>query len=225
MQTELHQLIDALPSAGVIRAGKLGLELAPVLSLEEHRALLSRLTHLTRSTAGHRHTLTAWLGDLLVHGKPLRRGQITDCALAAGLEPGTLRNAKLVCTRILPSCRHDALSWSHHCEVALAFMAPADIERWLTLAETEALATNELRRRIRAHLAGARPVAPDSQPPFIFDLMRELRAAARVADQRRNLWHRWPPSACRRAVEELQPLLDFVERIRARGGQGEAGRN
>lgn len=106
---------------------------------------------LARTAAGARQTLTAWLGDVLAYGGARGRGLITECAAAAGFDAGTLRNAKMVCARIPVSCRHDALSWTHHCKVGLAFADSAEIERWLALAEAERLSTSELRFRVRAH--------------------------------------------------------------------------
>ena len=102
---------------------------------------MAHLARLARTTTGARQTLTAWLGDALAYGEIRYRGRIATCAGEAGLEPGTLRNAKMVCSRIPVSCRHDALSWTHHCEVGLAFADPAEIEQWLALAEREKLST------------------------------------------------------------------------------------
>ena len=127
MRTELHSLIAALPAGTVARATRLGLALAPDISAERQRDLLAHLTALVRSASGERQTVTAWLGDVLAYGGALRPGQIAACAEAVGLDAGTLRNAKMVCRRIPVSCRHDTLSWSHHCEVAIAFVAPEEI--------------------------------------------------------------------------------------------------
>jgi hypothetical protein len=152
MRTEVQQLAAELPGTGIARAGRLGLALEPQLDLEAWRCLVAHLARLTRTTTGARQTLTAWLGDALAYGDIRYRGRIKTCAGEAGLEPGTLRNAKMVCSRIPVSCRHDALSWSHHCEVGLAFADPAEIEQWLALAEREKLSTAGLRKRIRAHI-------------------------------------------------------------------------
>lgn len=215
MRTDVQRLAASLPAAAITRATRLGLTLAPHTAPELRRELLSRVAQLTRSATGERHTLTAWLGDVLAHGGPLRPGQIAACAAAAGLDAGTLRNAKMVCARIPPSRRHDALSWSHHCEIAIAFSVPDEIERWLSLAETEELPTAELRRRIRVHLAASRRVTNAAESEPTFRLMRELRAAARVTDQQRAVWKTWSPSTARLALDELQPLVQFVDALRA----------
>ena len=162
--------------------------------------------------------MTAWLGDALAYGEIRYHGRITTCAGEAGLEPGTLRNAKMVCSRIPVSCRHDALSWTHHCEVGLAFADPAEIERWLALAEREKLSTAGLRKRIRAHIAGRRQdqgAAAHSGSVEAFQLMREVRAVCRMLDQRRDIWKRWAPGTARMALQEVKPLADFIDRLRA----------
>ena len=222
MPTELQRLVGELPGTGIARAGRLGLELAPQLDQAAWRHLVTHLARLARTTTGARQTLTAWLGDALAYGELSYRGRIATCATEAALEPGTLRNAKMVCSRIPVSCRHDGLTWTHHCEVALAFADPAEIERWLALAENEKLSTRELRRRIRSHLAGRRQtedptVSPESADTF--QMLRELRAACRLLEQHRNVWRRWPSGVARLALEEIKPLVKFVDRLRTRALQ------
>ena len=163
------------------------------------------------------------MGDALAYGDIRYRGRIVTCAHEAGLEPGTLRNAKMICSRIPLSCRHDALSWTHHCEVGLAFADPAEIERWLALAEMEKLSTAELRRRIRAHFSGQRGNQTrriSSNSLLSFELMRELRATCRFLEHRRDSWRNWSPTAAQLALEEFLPLTDFVDGIRSRSLAG-----
>ena len=218
MQTDVEQLIAELPRIGIAQAVRLGLTLPPQLDLEAWRCLVAHLARLTRTTTGARQTLTAWLGDALAYGEASYRGRIVTCAGEAGLEPGTLRNAKMV-SRTPVSCRHDALSWSHHCEVGLAFGDPVEIERWLVLAEREKLSTGELRRRIRTHVAGRhqgqRAAVPGGSVEA-FELLRELRAGCRMLDQRRDVWRRWPPNTAQMALQEAKPLADFIDHLRAR---------
>jgi hypothetical protein len=217
MRIDVQQLVAELPRIGIAQAGRLGLALEPQLDLEAWRVLVTHLARLARTTAGARQTLTAWLGDALAYGEVRYRGRIVTCAGEAGLEPGTLRNAKMVCSRIPVSCRHDALSWSHHCEVGLAFADPAEIEQWLALAEREKLSTAGLRKRIRAHIAGRRRIpAPATSLGSVeaFQLMRELRAACRTLDQRCDVWRRWPPNTAQMALQEAKPLADFIDCLR-----------
>ena len=218
MQTEVEQLVATLPSGGITRASRLGLALAPQLQPGAWRELVAHVTRLARTTTGARQTLTAWIGDVLVHHEARGRGWITECAEAAGLDAGTLRNAKMVCIRIPVSCRHDALSWTHHCEVGLAFVEPNEIERWLTLAEAESLSTADLRRRIRAHIAGTNRTAPQRPAESTiatFRLMRDLRATDRAIGQHRDAWQHWSPTAARLALRELGMLTAFVDTMRA----------
>lgn len=218
MKTELQQLIAALPP-GVAHAGRLGLTLGPETPPMLRQELLARLTHLSRASTGERHTLTAWLGDLLASAPRLRRGQITAYALAAGLDAGTLSNAKLVCSRIPVSRRHEGLSWSHHCEVALAFSDPAEIERWLARAETEKLSAADLRRSIRRHVAISRRPGSPPGDSATFALLRELRAAARLCERTKPTWRSWPVGGRRLGLEELRPLVEFVDHLRGNGSR------
>ena len=219
MRTDVQQLVAELPGTAVVHAGRLGLALAPQLDKETWGHLVTQLARLTRTTTGARQTLTAWLGDALAYGENSYRGRIVTCAGEAGLEPGTLRNAKMICSRIPLSCRHDALSWTHHCEVGLAFANPSEIERWLALAESEKLSTAALRKRIRGHIANRHrtgAVAGALRSVETFQMMRELRAACRVVVQHRNLCRSWSPATARSALEEIQPLTDFIDLARAR---------
>jgi len=222
MRTDVQQLVSELPGAAVAHAGRLGLALAPQLDQVTWGHLVTHLARLTRTTTGARQTLTAWLGDALAYGENSYRGRIVTCAGEAGLEPGTLRNAKMVCARIPLSCRHDALSWTHHCEVGLVFANPREIEWWLALAEAEKLSTAALRKRIRVHIARRQrttAAAGALRSVETFQMMRELRAACRVVVQHRNLCRSWSPGTARAALEEIQPLTDFIDAVRARALQ------
>ena len=223
MKSEVEQLLASLPAAGIDRATRLGLALAPRLENEKWRQLVAHVAGLARTATGARQTLTAWLGDALAYGGDRGRGLIIECAAAAGLDAGTLRNAKMVCTRIPVSCRHDALSWTHHCEVGLAFSDHAEIERWLVVAETERLSTSALRRRVRAAVAAD---AVDGHANAIgasvttFRFMRELRATGRSIVRERELWSKWSPNTAQFALREFQHLVDFVDVLRARSLDG-----
>ena len=109
MRTEVQQLLAALPAHGIDRATRLGLALTPTLETAAWRKLVTHVAGLARNATGERQTLTAWLGDVLAHGGAQGRGLIAECATAAGLDAGTLRNAKMVCSRIPMSCRHRAM--------------------------------------------------------------------------------------------------------------------
>ena len=219
MRTEVEQLVSELPAAGIARATRLGLLLKPGMETDTWRGLVAHVARLVRSSTGARQTLTAWLGDVLAYGEAGGRGLIAECAAATGINPGTLRNAKMVCLRIPVSCRRDTLSWTHHCEVGITFADPQAIERWLAVAESEGLSAMALRRRIRAHVASLREqrgASPDEASITAFQLMRELRAGDRMLDRHRAEWREWSPGAAQLALKELRAVTDFVDTLRAR---------
>lgn len=214
MQSDLQRLAALLPAEAIVRVTNVGLAAIPELDSARWQELLGLVAQLTRSAAGARQTLTSWLGDILVHARAPRRGQIVQCAAVAGLNPGTLRNAMMVCRRIPLSRRHDTLTWSHHCEVGIAFSDPSEIERWLELSAKESLPTAELRRRIRRHVAGGKAHRGSPGRVLPFRLLRDLRTAARTADQLRAVWLRWPHATASFALTEIQALTDFVDAVR-----------
>ncbi len=219
MPPEFNDLLKGLPREHIDEASRLGLALKPGLDLANWSNLVAQLVQMTGRASRNRDTLTAWLGDLLAFGAGRYRGQISEYAKAAGLDPGTLRAAKLVCSRIPLLSRHNTLSWSHHCEVGKAFKAPAEIEAWLNLAEREGLSVRELRKRIRQHLAG--PTAPDGGAASAggaapFALLRELRAVGRFVQNHSEVWQEWSPATCELALSEMRPILDFLEEMQAR---------
>jgi hypothetical protein len=219
MRTEVDQLVRELPVAGIAHATRLGLRLKPGLETKAWRGLVTHVARLVRTSTGVRQTLTAWLGDVLAYGETGGRGLITECAAATGINPGTLRNAKMVCLRIPVSCRRDTLSWTHHCEVGIAFADPQEIERWLTIAESEDLSAMALRRRIRSHVTSRheqRGASPDAASITAFQMMRELRAGDRFLDRHRAAWREWSPGAAELALQELRAVTDFVDTMRAR---------
>lgn len=218
MQTDVPQLLAALPATGIDSATRLGLSLTPEMETDAWRHLVTRVASLARTATGARQTLTAWLGDALAYGGARGRGLIAECAEAAGFDAGTLRNAKMVCGRIPVSCRHDALTWTHHCEVGLMFADAAEIERWLSIAEAERLSTSALRCRVRAQVAATHgPVPANAMGASVtaFRLMRELRAASRSLARERHLWQHWSPAAAQLALQELRPLTEFTDAVRA----------
>jgi len=218
MRTDVDQLVRELPATGIARATRLGLVLSPGLETETWRGLVTHVARLVRTSGGARQTLTAWLGDVLAYGETGGRGLITECAAATGINPGTLRNAKMVCLRIPVSCRRDTLSWTHHCEVGISFADPQEIERWLTVAETDGLSAMALRRRIRSHVASRheqRGAITDEASTTAFQLMRELRASDRVLERHRAAWRQWTPGAAQFALQELRAVTDFVDTLRA----------
>jgi hypothetical protein len=62
-------------------------------------------------------------------------------------------NMVYVASRIDPSRRREALSWSSHAEVAS--LAPAEQDRWLDRAESERMSVRRLRHAIKQDRHGA----------------------------------------------------------------------
>jgi hypothetical protein len=58
-------------------------------------------------------------------------------------------------------------------------------------------------------------IAAHSESVEAFQLLRELRAACRTLDQRREVWRRWPSGTARMALHEAKPLADFIDYLRA----------
>ena len=220
MQPDHQRFLAALPDGLVQAATRHGLTPAASLDADSWSKLVSTLAKMAGRVSQGRDTLTAWLGDVLVYGGGKKfRGQIAEYANAAGLSPGTLRNAKMVCSRIPVSWRHDTLSWAHHCEVGSAFTRSKDIKYWLGLAASEGLSSRNLRKRIRRHLAGSLPPRPGACAAAApFTILRELRVAGRLVQTHAGVWTDWSPATCRLALTEVTPLADFIDGLRVRIG-------
>jgi TPR repeat protein len=170
-------LADLLPKDGVQSATRLGLCLSPNLGAEVWSRLVAGVAQAAGRSSSSRGTLTVWLGDLLAYGEGRYKGQIKEYARAAGLEPGTLRMAKLVCSRIPVFSRLNTVSWAHHCEIGTAFRDPVDIKLWLERAAKEGYSKTELRKRIREHIAANILAEVDGAATSFFGLMREHAGA------------------------------------------------
>lgn len=216
MRPEHEKFIAGIAPEKVRKVTRLGVELAAGLDVESWSQLVAHLVKTAGRLARNRDTLTAWLGDVLAYGGGKYHGQIAEYARAAGMSPGTLRDAKLVCSRIPVARRNEALSWSHHCEVGKAFSSLDEIERWLSFAAKEELATMALRKRIRAHIAQTKPASPPIDLGA-FRLLRELRAIDRLLAADRLVWNTWTPEARERALSELATLSEFVTTLNGMG--------
>ncbi|MBI2515995.1 MAG: hypothetical protein HYV95_03690 [Opitutae bacterium] len=228
MLPDEHTLFASLPGEHVTEATRLGLKLSSTVDGQAWSRLVVQLAKIAGSVTRRSDTLTAWLGDVLVYGEEKKyRGQITEYARAAGLHPTTLRNAKLVCARIPVSCRRDALSWAHHCEIGKAFRDAPEIANWLDLSAKENLSRTELRQRIREQQrrpeyssARGNPLETDS-----FGMLRDLRALDRQISNRRSTWVTWSPSACRLALTEMRELVTFLQTIQAKAVASQSNEN
>ncbi len=221
MTSEIRPLLTLLPPEIASSATKFGLVLPADLPRETWIQLTGRLAQASGAAASRTETITAWLGDLLAHGGRSHRGQITELAKVAGFSPATLRNAKLVCSRIPVSCRRDTLSWAHHCEVGKAFRDPEEIAQWLDIAGAEGLSKAQLRRRIREHRKSQRGAANRGAGLDVatFSLLRDLRVTDRLVSNQHEVWLSWSPETCRAALQEIEHLAEFVGKVAMRIAQ------
>ena len=194
------------------RVSRLGLELAPGLDREAQTQLVCRLAQEAGQSAWKGESIIAWLGDALAYGGGQDLGHIREYATVARVSYGSLRNAKLVCGRIPVSCRRDNLSWSHHCEVGMAWTDQETIQTWLRRAEDEKISCGELRRLIRsAKQEGSASSAPASPPSNKgLELIRELRLVDRRLRRDERAWRHWSHEAFVAAAKELAALMEFV---------------
>lgn len=214
MRPDYERFLPTLSGDPVLEATRLGLTLSRHVDAATWSELVARLAQSAGMLSKHRDTLTAWLGDVLAYGAGKYHGQIVEYANAAGLSPGTLRDAKLVCSRIPFASRREELSWSHHCEIGKAFALLPEIERWLAVAVTEKLSTAALRKRIRAEVSQSR-ATPNTVDVPTFRLLRELRALDRLLNSNRKLWKEWTSDARHCARGELNALMEFAAALNA----------
>lgn len=88
-----------------------------------------------------------WIGDWLRYGNAAYGERYSRAANVTGYDTQTLMNMVYVASQVDVSRRREALSWSHHAEVAA--MAADDQQQWLTRAEQGRLSVRDLREEIR----------------------------------------------------------------------------
>lgn len=202
-----------------IRSASLhGLDLAPGMGQEAWSRVVSELARESGRNSRGGDSLIAWIGDVLAYAAGKYRGQICAYATAARVHPTTLRNAKMVCMRIPISRRRDGLSWSHHCEVAIAFEDHEAIELWLDRAEKESLSRGMLRRLIRTQKREALDSVPrrEFMPDEGILLMRELRVVERLVRKHEATLERWQAAVCASALRDLPALTRFIAALGSR---------
>ncbi len=125
-----------------------------------------------------------WIGDWLRYGNLEFGERYARASRITGYDAQTLMNMVYVATAIPPEQRREALSWSHHAEVAA--LAPEQREHWLRTVEADRLSVRCLRAEIRRH----RPRTP------------AVRAARSSADET-PLADRQAQRCCPRCGQEL----------------------
>ncbi|MBS0657742.1 MAG: hypothetical protein JSR82_05775 [Verrucomicrobia bacterium] len=215
--THTSSVPDAILSDPNIESvAKLGLVIrAGVAKTDWTRAVANLLIEVKRNGA-RAESMVAWLGDFLAYGGGRYRGRIKEYALAAGLHPTTLRNAKLVCTRISLARRRENLPWSHHVTIGTAFECPNLIDQWLGRAEREQLSREDLRRLIRAAKGVRHDARKVTALPEGVRTIRELRQVAKLLIRARASWAAWSPEVCANALKDLNPVREFMAAISTR---------
>jgi hypothetical protein len=130
------------------------------------------------------------LGDWLIYGESTYGERYRSALDATQFDYQTLRNVAWVARSFEMPRRRDALSFSHHAEVASLSQAEQDL--WLTRAQSGGWSRNELRRQLAAHYRRGRQARAGG-------LRLELTAPRE---------ERWRAAA---AVQQ-QSLADWVER-------------
>jgi hypothetical protein len=143
------------PNGSRIRIAPVTWEPAEELTLSEWAEHGRRLGAVGRSIAW-------WIGDWLRYGNTRYGERYPRAARITGYDVQSLMNMAWVASRFEPRRRREALSWSHHAE--LAALEPGDQERWLDRSQAERLSVRCLRGELRMHRRADAPSAPREAP-------------------------------------------------------------
>jgi hypothetical protein len=88
-----------------------------------------------------------WVGDWLTFGNLAYGERYARASRITGYDVQTLMNMAYVASRFDVSRRREALSWSHHAE--LAALPPDEQDRWLDQAEADRFSVRCLREALR----------------------------------------------------------------------------
>lgn len=107
-----------------------------------------------------------WIGDWVNFGNVKFGEKYSRAARITGYDVKSLMNMAYVASRFELARRREALSWSHHAE--LAAQPPDEQERWLAFAEDKHLSVRGLRDELRTwrsrQNAEDRKAKPAAQP-------------------------------------------------------------
>jgi hypothetical protein len=153
------------PAQRRCRSTRTALFFRPELSYDEWEQIGDHLLSVANSSAW-------WAGDWLVFGQRMYADRYERAITRTGFDYQTLRNYVWVASSIEPPRRQDALSFSHHAEVAA--LEPDDQDAWLRRALVNGWSRNRLRAELRRERTGEEPA----------------RSAIRLAvpPQRRAMW-------------------------------------
>ena len=128
-------------SQGVAMTRRTSLHLPPGLAWAEWRRLGRQIFVIADSSAW-------WLGDWLIYGQNCYPNRYKRAVAETSLDYQTLRNYAWVARKVPVERRREGLGFQHHAEVA--GLPAGEQDEWLSRAEEQGWARNELRRRIRA---------------------------------------------------------------------------
>jgi hypothetical protein len=129
-------------AAREVRVTPVGLSLRGHISFEQWADMGRRITRVASGSM--------WsLGDWLIYGERTYGERYRSALDATQFDYQTLRNVAWVARSFDMSRRRDALSFSHHAEVAGLSQAEQDL--WLSRAQSGGWSRNELRRQLAAH--------------------------------------------------------------------------
>lgn len=135
-----------------VRTTKVAWEAKSDLTLEEWRHLGPRLGTEARAS-------NWWLGDWAKFGSRRLGQTYGQAAQITGYDEQTLHNMAWVAGRYPTSRRREALSWSHHAE--LAALEESEQERWLARASDKRLSVQALRSELRNAKRRTQPESDD----------------------------------------------------------------
>jgi len=134
MVTAVATLLPDVPG----KVTRTSLILSAGLTFDDYQHLAHTLTLLEGACAW-------WWGDLLTQAEAALGEQYAQ--LVEEKAARTLSNYAWVASKFPPARRREALSWSHHAEVAK--LDPPDQDRWLEQAEAEGWTRAKLRAQVR----------------------------------------------------------------------------
>ncbi len=110
-------------------------------------ALYAEWEQLGRQLLSVANSSAWWVGDWLLFGQRVYADRYERAIVRTGFDYQTLRNYAWVAASIEPPRRQDALSHSHHAEVAS--LEPEDQDAWLRRALVNGWSRNRLRAELR----------------------------------------------------------------------------
>lgn len=156
-----------------------------------------------------------WLGD---YGLELQERKGADYragrASILGIDEGYWANCVMICRFFKASCRHEALSHSHHYEACRAAGGAAtgsvrDALRWLKRAQEEGWAVSKMREMVNRSLATSHKPGKPAEENYFEPLDEADKwAHQHVADQ-------LEPGAAKKLLVRFSEIINYIDRLKA----------